>query len=90
MRSSLPFFMSKFMNLWKTFYSLNDLGIFVIANFLRQDNLVLVTPLHWRAFQNATISNMQSDNCKALQNYAESDSFITDSALGTCPALKTS
>jgi hypothetical protein len=41
---------------------------------------VLVTPLHRRALQNATISNIKGDNCKALQNYAK-NSFVTDSAL---------
>jgi hypothetical protein len=28
---------------------------------------VPVTSLHWRPLQNATISKMKSDNCKALQ-----------------------
>jgi hypothetical protein len=39
-------------------------------------------PLHWRALQNATISKI---NCKYLQNYAYSDSILTDIALYYMP-----
>jgi hypothetical protein len=40
-----------------------------------------VTPLHCSPLQNATISNMKSNNCNALQKKVESDSFLTDSVL---------
>jgi hypothetical protein len=61
-------------------------GIFNNANLLRHGSFdaftgKLVMPLHRRALQNATISNIKNDNCKALQNYAKNNSFVTDSAL---------
>jgi hypothetical protein len=55
---------------------------FICITFLRRGKCVVpVTPL-----QNATVSNIKSDNCKALQETAESDRFVTDNALQYMPS----
>jgi hypothetical protein len=48
--------------------------VFVILSY------TMANLLHWRPLQNATISNIKSDNFKALQKPAKSDSFVTDNA----------
>jgi hypothetical protein len=66
--------------------------VVIYTKFLRTPSLPsfeLVAPLHFKPLQNATFFKMKSDNFKVLQKRAESDSFVTDSALCVHAALDT-
>jgi hypothetical protein len=65
---------------WSSQSIVDDMEDFICSNFYAMVPVVPLTPLHWRPLQNATISNINSDNCKALQKMAKSDSFVTDKA----------